>query len=328
MWRFNPLPLSEFLASGSPEAQAAIDAISQSLGGGSGGGGADGLSAYQLWLNAGNTGTVNDFLASLVGAPGADGQDGADGLSAYQLWLTAGNTGTVSQFLASLVGATGATGATGPQGLKGDKGDKGDPGVGANPFADAVLVWPFSASLADLRQGVAFTGASIVRGGVSLNGSQSLSAAFNSQFQLDGRPLTVGIRLFLPSTAGYWGVVGQWPNDSSGATLSWLLDVQGWCVWSTGGARQLLEFPWSVGWHTLICDYDGSLLSIEADDTGAYSAATATAQQSNAALGLGGFSDGAYKMPSGSVIRWLAIWRRLLSADERAAVFGKFGKPS
>ena len=43
------------------------------------GGGADGLSAYELWLQAGNTGTLADFLASLVGPAGQDGEDGEDG---------------------------------------------------------------------------------------------------------------------------------------------------------------------------------------------------------------------------------------------------------
>lgn len=36
--------------------------------------GADGKSAYQVWLDAGHSGTVGDFLASLVGAPGAAAQ--------------------------------------------------------------------------------------------------------------------------------------------------------------------------------------------------------------------------------------------------------------
>lgn len=49
------------------------------LTGGSGSPGADGESAYQVWLDAGNVGTEADFLASLVGPAGADGADGADG---------------------------------------------------------------------------------------------------------------------------------------------------------------------------------------------------------------------------------------------------------
>ena len=51
---------------------------------------------------------------------------GGAGASAYQIWLDAGNTGTEQDFLDSLegpqgpAGATGATGATGPQGPPGD----------------------------------------------------------------------------------------------------------------------------------------------------------------------------------------------------------------
>lgn len=85
------------------------------------------------------------------GKDGTNGIDGKDGKSAYQIWLDAGNTGTEEDYLASLKGADGAkgekgdTGATGPQGEqgiqgekgdigsqgpKGDKGEKGDTGIG------------------------------------------------------------------------------------------------------------------------------------------------------------------------------------------------------
>ena len=45
----------------------------------SGGEGAAGDSAYQVWLDNGNTGTEQDFLDSLVGAAGAQGPTGAAG---------------------------------------------------------------------------------------------------------------------------------------------------------------------------------------------------------------------------------------------------------
>jgi len=57
-----------------------------------------GKSAYQIWLDAGNTGDEEDFLDSL------------DGRSAYQVWLDAGNTGSVSDFLEYLGGQPGADG--------------------------------------------------------------------------------------------------------------------------------------------------------------------------------------------------------------------------
>ena len=60
----------------------------------------------------GNTGAT--------GSNGLNGSNGSNGASAYDLWITAGNSGTVEEFLASLVGNDGAqgpqgeTGATGP----------------------------------------------------------------------------------------------------------------------------------------------------------------------------------------------------------------------
>ena len=61
----------------------------------------DGKSAYQLWLDEGHHGTVEDFLNSLIGPSGK---------STYEEWLDLGNQGTIQDFLDSLIG---------PQGLNG-----------------------------------------------------------------------------------------------------------------------------------------------------------------------------------------------------------------
>ncbi len=72
--------------------------------------GIPGKSAYEVWLDAGNVGSVEDFLALLkgdTGEPGEDGTDGVDGVgqqgipgkSAYQMWLDAGYTGTLQDFI-------------------------------------------------------------------------------------------------------------------------------------------------------------------------------------------------------------------------------------
>jgi len=67
--------------------------------------GNDGLSAFEVWLKAGHTGTMNDFLEWLRGvsgqdgADGQDGKDGQNGLSAFEIWLQAGNSGTIDDFL-------------------------------------------------------------------------------------------------------------------------------------------------------------------------------------------------------------------------------------
>uniref|UniRef100_UPI004047E478 beta strand repeat-containing protein n=1 Tax=Algoriphagus sp. TaxID=1872435 RepID=UPI004047E478 len=102
--------------------------------------GSNGLSAYQIWLGLGNTGTENNFIASLTGPTGqqgpagvagatgttgnrgATGVAGSNGLSAYQVWLGLGNTGTENNFIASLTGPAGPrgpAGATGPAGADG-----------------------------------------------------------------------------------------------------------------------------------------------------------------------------------------------------------------
>ena len=92
-----------------------------------------GDSAYQIWLDAGNAGTVEDYLASLKGNTGTGIQSivltstvglvktytitltdgttstfsvedgvGLDGKSAYQIWLDLGNVGTEQDFINSL----------------------------------------------------------------------------------------------------------------------------------------------------------------------------------------------------------------------------------
>ena len=108
--------------------------------------GTDGKSAYQIWLDAGNSGSEQDFLNSLKGqngTEGAAGQDGVDGKSAYQIWVDAGNTGDEAAFLASLKGDQGDIGPAGEAGkaftydmftedqlagLKGPQGEQGPTG--------------------------------------------------------------------------------------------------------------------------------------------------------------------------------------------------------
>lgn len=59
------------------------------------------------------------------GVNGKDGSNGSDGKSAYQIWLDAGNSGTEEDYLASLKGEQGIQGL---QGLQGEKGEQGIPG--------------------------------------------------------------------------------------------------------------------------------------------------------------------------------------------------------
>jgi len=70
--------------------------------------------------------------AELQGPPGDDGEDGADGapgLSAYQIAVANGFVGNQTQWLASLVGPPGANGTDGTNGSDGEDGQDGVDGT-------------------------------------------------------------------------------------------------------------------------------------------------------------------------------------------------------
>jgi hypothetical protein len=68
-------------------------------------------------------GSKETLAVGPTGPAGQDGIIGVDGKSAYQIWLDEGNTGDEQDFLDSLVGADGADSTVpGPQGEQGDPG--------------------------------------------------------------------------------------------------------------------------------------------------------------------------------------------------------------
>lgn len=69
-----------------------------------------GPSAYQVALDNGFVGTVEEWLLSLEGADGNNGIDGIDGLSAYEIALANGFVGTVEEWLLTLKGEQGYDG--------------------------------------------------------------------------------------------------------------------------------------------------------------------------------------------------------------------------
>lgn len=91
--------------------------------------GADGLSAYQLAVANGYSGTLEQWLESLKGepgrdgVPGADGSDGIDGLSAFGVAVKNGFKGTEAEWLASLKGPPGEDGKDGVRKVNGMDGD-------------------------------------------------------------------------------------------------------------------------------------------------------------------------------------------------------------
>ncbi|MFD4305070.1 hypothetical protein ACFWRY_20415 [Streptomyces albidoflavus] len=84
-----------------------------------------GDSAYEVAVEAGFEGTVEQWLTSLVGPRGATGdtgQTGAPGLDAYEVAVADGYSGTRAQWLTSLVGPRGERGEQGEQGVAGAPG--------------------------------------------------------------------------------------------------------------------------------------------------------------------------------------------------------------
>ena len=81
--------------------------------------GKDGKSAYDLAVEKGYTGTLEEWLASLKGdngTNGTNGTNGKDGKSAYDLAVENGFTGTLAEWLESLKGKDGADGSDGQSG--------------------------------------------------------------------------------------------------------------------------------------------------------------------------------------------------------------------
>lgn len=101
--------------------------------------GTNGLSAYELWINEGNNGSVADFLLSLKGTKGDQGEAGEKGDRGLQGIQGSdgqkgekGNKGDAITFndltteqKAELTGPTGPQGNQGERGLQGLKGDDG-----------------------------------------------------------------------------------------------------------------------------------------------------------------------------------------------------------
>lgn len=138
--------------------------------------GAPGKSAYEIAVEDGFTGNVQEWLESLKGDQGdpgfspivsaeaipsgtrititdavsstvfdvmngEDGQDGAPGKNAYELAVEAGFTGTSAEWLDSLVGPSGAQGPAGQDGRDGADGASGfSPIVSTTPIASGTQV--------------------------------------------------------------------------------------------------------------------------------------------------------------------------------------------
>lgn len=98
-------------------------------------------------------------IQGVQGEPGIQGEQGLpgdDGLSAYQIAVANGFTGTESEWLASLVGEQGPQGPQGIQGIQGPQGIQGEQGPpGAD--SDLVEIVPAVAQVTDVNFATVFT---------------------------------------------------------------------------------------------------------------------------------------------------------------------------
>lgn len=111
--------------------------------------GPQGLSAYQIAVQNGFSGTEAEWLTSITGPVGPTGPQGNTGPAgptgpqgSQGIQGVQGATGPAGpQGLKGDTGNTGAAGATGPQGPKGDTGDQGPQGL-TGPKGDTGLTGP------------------------------------------------------------------------------------------------------------------------------------------------------------------------------------------
>ncbi len=78
----------------------------------------------EVLISKPNTRGLQMFLSKPFTEGGGGGEKGEDGKSAYDIWLEQGNSGSEQDFLDSLKGEKGDQGEQGIQGEKGEKGDK------------------------------------------------------------------------------------------------------------------------------------------------------------------------------------------------------------
>jgi hypothetical protein len=88
------------------------------------------VNGFNVTIGQGDNGTALDTLMDEIHSIVVLGDAGPQGItSAYESWLNVGNTGTETDFLATLIGPTGPQGPTGPTGPQGPQGDTGPTGA-------------------------------------------------------------------------------------------------------------------------------------------------------------------------------------------------------
>jgi hypothetical protein len=171
--------------------------------------GVDGKSAYEVAVEQGFIGDVNEWLTYITGTDGDDGApgtDGNDGLSAYEVAVNAGFVGNETAWLASLVGPQGEQGEAGSDGADGEDGDSAYDVAVANGFIGTEEAW-----LLTLRGPKGDTGAAGADGDTGATGLSAYLVAVNNGFLGDQEAWLES----LVGPQGEQGVKGEAGNQES-----------------------------------------------------------------------------------------------------------------
>ncbi len=187
----------------------------------SGASGNNGLNAYQIWLNLGNTGTETDFIASLtapMGIIGSVGPQGSQGFTGSQ-----GSQGlTGSQGLNGAIGILGLQGPQGPQGLSGNDGTDGAPGTQGLQGIPGTLGTVGSQGPQGLTGANGAMGSQGAQGAQGVAGTDGVNGA-NGIPELDAIPAGTSGQVLITFANGYYGWVNQPTNlniAGAGITIS------------------------------------------------------------------------------------------------------------
>ena len=189
--------------------------------------GAAGKSAYELAVDQGYAGTLQQWLASLAGPqgpPGPPGNDGADstvpggpgppgenstvagpsgtsGKSAYELARDQGYGGTLTQWLTTLVGA------------KGDPGTPGTPGADGAPGAPGLGFTALAKLAADSSPFTSVTLANVA--GLSVPLAANTAYKIDALLALTSAAVTTGWQLGVTGPAGLSSFIAACEYQSS-----------------------------------------------------------------------------------------------------------------
>lgn len=238
--------------------------------------------------------------------PGPPGAAGADGASAYEVWLANGGIGTEADYLASLTGPPGPPGSPGADGADGADstvpGPPGSPGVSVTAaeidVSGHLIITLSDASSFDAGLAVGTDGADGTNGADGADGRTVLSGAgapggvgADGDFYID----TTAHAIYGPKTAGAWGsstsLVG--PAGADGADGA------------DGLGLPTPSFPTDEG-KVAVARAAASGYALEAVSGGSSLEARATATATTASLANNASGDVSVTIPKGCVVLTIA----------------------